>query len=214
MCAKARAYYSEFCCGKESDSVAENFFNIGLCMVHAKAAQGNASAARELLDELSSSVAALDESVRWRRQIGDTINEFASNVVARGIELNSQEDRQYQIQCIAFEAQTLRNGGDFKTAIRLYKKALELRPEDGVFWNNLSVAYSKCGNHMEALRCCDAGLEILSGNCDLWYNRGLACFSICNYRDAVISFEKAFDLGIPEAKAKAAYCRDIMEGRI
>lgn len=177
-------------------------------------AQGNESVARELLDELSSSVAALDDSVRWRHKIGDTIHEFASNVVARGSELNSPEERHYQIQCIAFEAQTLRNAGDLKTAIRLYKKALELRPENGVFWNNLSVAYSKCGNHVEALRCCDEGLKLLSDNSDLWYNRGLSCYALSDYREAVMSFEKAFDHGIPDAKAQAAYCRDIMEGRI
>lgn len=214
LCAKARAYYSEFCCANGSNTVAENFFNIGLCMVHAQAAQGKKAAARELLDELSGRVAVLDDSFRWRHQMSKTLRDFVGDVVAKGDELHSPVSRDHQIQCIAFEAQALRNSGDFENAIRLYKKALMLRPEDGVFWNNLSVAYSKSNNHVEALRCCDEGLEILPDSANLWHNRGLSCYAMSDYREAAVSFDKAFDHGIPDAKAQAAYCRGILEGRI
>jgi hypothetical protein len=35
-----------------------------------------------------------------------------------------------------------------------------------------------------------------------------------HFADAAASFDKAYELGIADAAAKASYCRDIVQGRI
>jgi tetratricopeptide (TPR) repeat protein len=121
---------------------------------------------------------------------------------------------QYQGLRIGFEAQARRQEGDFANAIRLYEKALELNPSDESLWINLSVAYAKLKAHQKAIQCCDKAVALCPDNGTVWLNRGLLLFEQHRFGDAAASFEEAFHLGIEDAENKAAYCRDIVEGRI
>jgi tetratricopeptide (TPR) repeat protein len=214
VCAKGREYYLEFCGSKKSGAMTENFSNICLCMAHAQAAQGKSATARALLNELSDLVASLDDSVNWRCLMSETIRDLRSKILSEGIKPENQSTSHYQGLRIGVEAQARRQEKDLANAIRLYEKAVELNPSDVSLWINLSVAYAKLNVFQKAVQCCDKAVALCPGNGTVWLNRGLMLFEQHRFADAAASFEKAFHLGVEEAEAKAAYCRDIVEGRI
>ncbi len=214
VCAKGREYYLEFCGSKKSGAMTENFSNISLCMAHAQAAQGKSATARTLLNELSDLVTSMDDSILWRRSMSEAIRDLRSKILSEGIKPENSSTSQYQGLRIGVEAQARRQEGDLTSAIRLYEKAVELNPSDESLWINLSVAYAKLKFYQKAIQCCDKAVTICPGNGTVWLNRGLMFFEQHRFADAAASFEKAFHLGVEEAEAKAAYCRDIVEGRI
>ncbi len=214
VCERGRNYYLEFCASEKSGAVTECFISISLCMAHAQAAQGKSATALELLNEISDIVASLNDSVAWRCSMREKIRDLRSKILSEGIKPENSTNRNNQGQRIGLEAQARRQEGDLKNAIRLYQKAVELNSSDESLWINLSVAYAKLKAYQKAIQCCDKAVALCPGNGAVWLNRGLMLFEQQCFADAAASFERAFHLGVEEAEAKAAYCRDIVKGRI
>jgi len=214
LCVKGREYYLEFCGSDRSRSMTENFSNISLCMVHAQAAQGKSETARIFLNELSELVISMGDSIPWRRSMSEAIRDLHSKILSEGIKQDNSSTSQYHGQRIGFEAQGRRQNGDLANAIRLYEKAVELDPSDESLWINLSVAYAKLKAYQKAIQCCDKAVALCPENGAVWLNRGLILFEQHRFAEAAASFEQASHLGVEEAESKAAYCRDIVEGRI
>ena len=214
VCAKSRKYYVELGRVKKAGTMTENFCCIGLCMAHAQAAQGKTETALALLNEIFQLVASLDDSVPWRCTMSETIRDLRSKILSGGIKPENSSTSQYQALRIGLEAQARRQEGDLTNAIRLYEKAVELNPSDESLWINLSVVYAKLKAYQKAIQCCDKAVALCPDNGSVWLNRGLMLFEQHHFADAAASFERAFHLGVEEAEAKAAYCRNIVEGRI
>jgi tetratricopeptide (TPR) repeat protein len=213
VCAKGREYCVEFGRVGKDTTFTENYCTLSLCLAHAMAAQGKTEQGATILNELNELVLELDDSMKCRISLLRAINDAHSNL--KGLVLSGADPQLYfHSQRIAVEAQSQRQAGDFIGAARLYEKALELNQNDEALWINLSVIYAKMKRHQSAMRCCDRAARLNPGNGDTWLNRGLMLFEQQHFADAAASFDKAYELGIADAAAKASYCRDIVQGRI
>ena len=213
ICAKGREYCAEV--GRVgTDSIStESYCTITLCLAHATAAQGRPDRGAAILSELNDLVVHLGDSMPWRLSLLQAINEARGklqDLVSHG----ADPQLLLHSQCIGVEAQSRRQVGDIEGATRLYEKALELNPSNEALWINLSVAYAKLRRYDEGIRCCDLAIALNPSNGTTWLNRGLLLFERHHFADAEASFTKAQRLGVAEAEAKAAYCRDIVDGRI
>jgi tetratricopeptide (TPR) repeat protein len=213
ICAKGREYCLEFGRVGKDPVFTDNYCDLSLCLARSIAAQGKTDQAAAILGELSSLSFEINGLKMTRASMQKAINEIQRHFNSCVDERNDPQ-LGYYCKCIAFEAQSQRQEEDLVGAARLYEKALDLNHYDETLWINLSVIYAKLKDYHRAMRGCDRALALNSRNGATWLNRGLFCFELQRFADAAASFDKAYELGIIDAGAKAEYCHDIVAGRI
>lgn len=193
---------------------AEQYCFISMFLAKSQAAQGKISLGEAVLQEATNLALLQNDTVAWKgvmiRRIYDARGKLEDQPSKKIVSFQLLQ----QARRIAFEAQHHHQGERIEQAICLYEKALELDPSIEAHWINLAVLYAKVKRFESAMRCCDraAALDVNNGN--IWLNRGLIDFERRHFAEAATSFERARLLGIEEAGAKAAYCIDIVEGRV
>lgn len=68
-----------------------------------------------------------------------------------------------------------------------------LKPEAETFFRRGSD-FQEAGNHVEAIRCYDAGLSIDPTNTDVWINKGAALLALKRGSEAIACFDRAIAL--------------------
>jgi tetratricopeptide (TPR) repeat protein len=96
-------------------------------------------------------------------------------------------------------------------AVECYDRALALDPRAALAWMNKGNALHDMKRpRTEALACYDQALAIDSGLARAWYNKGDELAWMGSFTDAISCFEKARDLGMPEAAGMIRRCREIV----
>jgi tetratricopeptide (TPR) repeat protein len=96
-------------------------------------------------------------------------------------------------------------------ALECYERALELDPHSALAWMNRgNVLHDLKRPYQHALACYDRALEIDPKLASAWYNKGDELAWMGNFTDAIQCFEKARDLGMPNAEAMIQKCRSIV----
>jgi tetratricopeptide (TPR) repeat protein len=96
-------------------------------------------------------------------------------------------------------------------AVECYDRALALDPRAALAWMNKGNALHDMKRpHTEALVCYDQALAIDPGLARAWFNKGDELAWMGAFTDAISCFEKARDLGMPEAAAMITRCREIV----
>jgi tetratricopeptide (TPR) repeat protein/serine/threonine protein kinase len=80
-----------------------------------------------------------------------------------------------------------------RQAVELAKKAVELAPKEGIYWNTLGAAHCCAGNFKEAVAAFEKSIELEPKNAGAWYNRGLAFGELHQYDKAIADLNKVLE---------------------
>ncbi|KAH8835965.1 putative cytoplasm protein [Flagelloscypha sp. PMI_526] len=106
---------------------------------------------------------------------------------------------------------TFMSSKDYKAAIEAYTKAIDLNPENAVYYSNRAAAYSSAGDHLSAIGDAEQAIAIDPLFTRAYHRLGHAQYSVADYKGAVKSFEKGLELdptnsnfksGLANAKAR------------
>ena len=87
------------------------------------------------------------------------------------------------------------------TAIKYYKKSLDLDPDDAHVYNNMGVAYKNKGDHDKAIEYCQKAIELKPDNAEPYNNMGIAYGGKGDHDKATECFLKAIKLKPDYAEA-------------
>jgi tetratricopeptide (TPR) repeat protein len=86
---------------------------------------------------------------------------------------------------------------EYELALKAYDKAIELKDDYAVAWNNRGVALDELGRYDEALKAFDKAIELQSDYANAWNNRGVVLGSkskLRRYDEALEAYKKASQL--------------------
>uniref|UniRef100_A0A673GBQ6 Small glutamine-rich tetratricopeptide repeat-containing protein alpha n=1 Tax=Sinocyclocheilus rhinocerous TaxID=307959 RepID=A0A673GBQ6_9TELE len=99
------------------------------------------------------------------------------------------------------EAEHLKTDGNdqmkvenFGAAVVFYSKAIQLNPQNAVYYCNRAAAYSKLGNYAGAVQDCEQAIGIDPNYSKAYGRMGLALASLNKYSEAVSYYKKALEL--------------------
>ncbi|XP_051967866.1 small glutamine-rich tetratricopeptide repeat-containing protein alpha-like [Xyrauchen texanus] len=99
------------------------------------------------------------------------------------------------------EAERLKTDGNdhmkvenFSAAVEFYSKAIQLNPQNAVYYCNRAAAYSKLGNYAGAVQDCECAIGIDPNYSKAYGRMGLALSSLNKYTEAVSYYNKALEL--------------------
>uniref|UniRef100_A0A8C2AV21 Small glutamine-rich tetratricopeptide repeat-containing protein alpha n=1 Tax=Cyprinus carpio TaxID=7962 RepID=A0A8C2AV21_CYPCA len=99
------------------------------------------------------------------------------------------------------EAERLKTDGNdqmkvenFSAAVEFYSKAIQLNPQNAVYYCNRAAAYSKLGNYAGAVQDCERAIGIDPNYSKAYGRMGLALASLNKYSEAVSYYKKALEL--------------------
>ncbi|XP_051768936.1 small glutamine-rich tetratricopeptide repeat-containing protein alpha isoform X1 [Ctenopharyngodon idella] len=99
------------------------------------------------------------------------------------------------------EAEHLKTDGNnqmkvenFSAAVEFYSKAIQLNPQNAVYYCNRAAAYSKLGNYAGAVQDCERAIGIDPNYSKAYGRMGLALASLNKYSEAVSYYQKALEL--------------------
>jgi tetratricopeptide (TPR) repeat protein len=96
-------------------------------------------------------------------------------------------------------------------ALECYDRALALDSHAALAWMNRgNVLHDMKRPPQEALACYDRALEIDGELASAWYNKGDELAWMGNFSEAIRCFERARDLGMPDADRLIRRCREIV----
>jgi len=82
----------------------------------------------------------------------------------------------------------------YSKAVESYSKAIELNPENPIYYSNRAAAYSHLGKHDEAIRDCQKSISLKPDYGKAYGRLGLAYFSLGKYKEACEQYKKALEL--------------------
>nr|XP_021147845.1 small glutamine-rich tetratricopeptide repeat-containing protein beta isoform X1 [Columba livia] len=83
---------------------------------------------------------------------------------------------------------------NYGAAVDCYTRAIELDPNNAVYYCNRAAAQSKLNNYREAIKDCERAIAIDPKYSKAYGRMGLALTSVNKYEEAVTSYQKALDL--------------------
>ncbi|XP_069483464.1 small glutamine-rich tetratricopeptide repeat-containing protein beta [Ambystoma mexicanum] len=83
---------------------------------------------------------------------------------------------------------------NYSAAVDCYNQAVQLDPNNAVYYCNRAAAYSKLGKYIEAIRDCETAISIEPSYSKAYGRMGLALTAMNKYEQAITSYQKALDL--------------------
>ncbi|NXF73107.1 SGTB protein, partial [Sclerurus mexicanus] len=83
---------------------------------------------------------------------------------------------------------------NYGAAVDCYTRAIQLDPNNAVYYCNRAAAHSKLNNYREAIKDCESAIAIDPKYSKAYGRLGLALSSVNKYEEAVTSYQKALDL--------------------
>ncbi len=107
------------------------------------------------------------------------------------------------------EAGVKYQAGDYKGAIELYTKAIELNPELAVAYNNRAAAEVRLQRYEAALKDYDKAIEIAPDFIGAYFGRGLTKILMFDEEKGCIDLYKSRELGHPDSKSPIKkFCKE------
>lgn len=92
------------------------------------------------------------------------------------------------------EGKTYYNNGEYDKAIEIFKKAVELNPDNELNWHWLGTSYNQNGQYQEAIQSLLKAVELNPNKGVNWYYLGNSYINNEKYEDAIKSLLKATEL--------------------
>uniref|UniRef100_A0A2I3HIG3 Small glutamine-rich tetratricopeptide repeat-containing protein beta n=3 Tax=Hominoidea TaxID=314295 RepID=A0A2I3HIG3_NOMLE len=83
---------------------------------------------------------------------------------------------------------------NYAAAVDCYTQAIELDPNNAVYYCNRAAAQSKLGHYTDAIKDCEKAIAIDSKYSKAYGRMGLALTALNKFEEAVTSYQKALDL--------------------
>ena len=83
---------------------------------------------------------------------------------------------------------------EYELALKAYDKAIELKPDSAVAWDNRGFALDKLDRYEEALKACDKAIELKPDYASAWNSRGIALGKLDRYEEALKACDGAIEL--------------------
>ena len=83
---------------------------------------------------------------------------------------------------------------EYKEAIELLKKAIELNPEFSEAYYNLGISYERLGKHKDAIKMLKKTIELSPDDPNAYYALGYAYYQKKKYKKAIDAFEHTVSL--------------------
>lgn len=97
-------------------------------------------------------------------------------------------------EALAMLAQIAKENGDFKLAIKYWKKALEIQIDNVELMNNIGVSYAILGSFGKAVVWYKKALEIDENYALAYFNLATSLYEIGEYQESLKNAEKAMEL--------------------
>lgn len=92
------------------------------------------------------------------------------------------------------EGKTYHNNGEYDKAIEIFKKAVELNPDDDDSWRWLGNSYNRNGQVEEAIKYYLKAAKLNPDDSRNWFNLGISYSNNEQYKEAINSFLKVVEL--------------------
>lgn len=92
------------------------------------------------------------------------------------------------------EGKTYYNNGEYDKAIEIFKKAVEINPNDDDSWRLLGNSYNRNGQIEEAIKYYLKAAELNPDDSRNWFNLGISYSNNEQYKEAINSFLKVVEL--------------------
>ena len=100
-----------------------------------------------------------------------------------------------------FKAELLLRIGNCDKAIECYQKAIELKHDYAVAYNNMGITHGEKGNYDKAIECCQKAIELKPDDAEAYHNMGITHHKKGNYDKAIECYPKAIELKPDDANA-------------
>lgn len=118
----------------------------------------------------------------------------------------SENERQEKNQLTAWDywrqGRNFYDSTQYQDAIESYTKAIELEPENAVFYNDCGCAYESMNMHDKAIEEYETAMELNPNEAIFYCNRGDAYSNLGSYDKAFNDYKKALEL---DSKCSSAY---------
>ncbi|KAM4052141.1 small glutamine-rich tetratricopeptide repeat-containing protein beta isoform 1-T2 [Anomaloglossus baeobatrachus] len=101
---------------------------------------------------------------------------------------------------------------NYEAALDCYSQAIELDPNNAVYYCNRAAAHSQLGHHSDAISDCEKAISIDTKYSKAYGRMGRALAAMNKYKEAISSYHKALDLD-PENESYKSYLK-IAEQRL
>jgi len=95
---------------------------------------------------------------------------------------------------LAYLATRYRDRGETANAVAIYRKALEIKPDDATTLLNLGITYSNAGDLENAITCYQQAAQLAPDNAMIWVNWGIAQRRQGNAPAAIETYRQAIDV--------------------
>jgi tetratricopeptide (TPR) repeat protein len=158
---------------------------------HFEAAIAGLEQAKQIRAEMQSTPS--DQRGPIREKLGQVAEQAATEFQAAGQAMSETDVNRHVV--MAKLGETYEVEGKYEEAAAAYQKAVELRPENAGYYNNLGNILAKLGKIPEAQAAYQKSATIDPPNAaNAWRNLGIVLFQSGNYKDAVDPLKKSLDL--------------------
>ncbi len=158
---------------------------------HFDAAVAGLDQAKQIRSELQS--APSDQRSALREKLGQVAEHTATEFQAAGQAMSETDINRHVV--MAKLGETYEVEGKYEEAAAAYQKAVELKPDNAGYYNNLGNILAKLGKIPEAQAAYQKSVTLDPPNAaNAWRNLGIVLFQSGNYKDAVDPLKKSLDL--------------------
>ncbi|XP_055040741.2 small glutamine-rich tetratricopeptide repeat-containing protein alpha isoform X1 [Misgurnus anguillicaudatus] len=149
--------------------------------------------------ETAFGVSVEDQSLAVNQTLPEIFASATKQTGASQVKTNSSNGSPTEEQLA--EAERLKTDGNdqmkvenFSAAVEFYSKAIQLNPQNAVYYCNRAAAYSKLGNYAGAVQDCECAIGIDANYSKAYGRMGLALSSLNKHSEAVSYYKKALEL--------------------
>jgi tetratricopeptide (TPR) repeat protein len=158
---------------------------------HFEAAIADLDQAKQIRSEMQS--APSDQRGPLREKLGQLAEQAASEFQAAGQAMSETDVNRHVVMAKLGESYEVE--GKYEEAAAAYQKAIDLKPEQAAYYNNLGNVLAKLGKIPEAQGAYQKSATVDPPNAaNAWRNLGIVLFQSGNYKDAVDPLKKSLDL--------------------
>lgn len=127
-------------------------------------------------------------------ETGSTLPEIFSKYLESTIRRPPTDSEKEEAEKLKTEGNNLMKAEKFQEALDCYTKAIDLDPNNPVYYCNRAAAHSRLNDHQATIEDCKTALKIEPSYSKAYGRLGLAYSSLNMYHDAKLSYEKALEL--------------------
>ncbi|MEM7581671.1 MAG: tetratricopeptide repeat protein, partial [Cyanobacteria bacterium P01_A01_bin.80] len=146
----------------------------------------------ELLEQESSRVIEEGNSQKYRSLSPEEKIKKILEIEELLKEKHQTEDKKAKL--LREQGKVLDAAEEYESALRVFEKAIEIKPDYHKVWNNRGLALRHLGRLEEAIASYNKAIEIKPDYYRAWGNKGYALYQLGRLEEAIKSYDKAIEI--------------------